>query len=163
MCPDIHTQEWIILSTTKVEKENPFFSPFQPLLWAQHKEAGQVYPLCVVCSSTGLMMLSTAVPKANCTSLVWDAERKKTSKTIPVLLLARGCAGRHRPLPGFGTFCFLFPSLPFFFPPGSFPLPLHKHTHPGFSNEMWRVFTGTKGAGIESWEEIWKLPFAKCL
>lgn len=130
MCPDIHTQEPIRLSTTKAEKENPILPQLSPCC-EPSTEAGHVYPLCVVCSCTGLMVLSSAAPKANCTSLVWDAERKKTSKTIPVLLLAWGCAGRHRPLPGFCTFCFLVPFLPFFFsPPGSFPLPSHKHTHP---------------------------------
>lgn len=88
-----------------------------------------------------------------------------SAKNIPVLLLARGFAGRHRPEPGFCVLCCLL-SCPFssFFPGSfSFPFSSHKHTHPWFGNEMWRVFTGTEGAGIASWEEIWKLPFAKYL
>lgn len=108
----------------KTQEGKPNFAPTQHFLWAQHKERGCVYPLCVSWSGNGLMVLSTAVPKANCTSLVRDVERKKphtglchSAKDIPVLLLAQGSARRRRPLSGFCTFCFLVPFLPF--PPPS--------------------------------------------
>lgn len=84
-----------------------------------------------------------------------------SAKTIPVFLLARGCARRRRPLPGFCTFLLSWPFSPLS-PPWFLPLS-HRTNIIGLVNGMWRVFAGTEGAGIGSWEEIWKLPFAKCL
>lgn len=168
MCSDTHTQEWIRLWTAKVEKENPVLP--QPSTCCEPKTKRLDTFIPSVLSGPAVGWWCSTLQCQRQTAHPWcGMQREKTShravssaKTIPVLLLAWGCARRHRPQPAFCTFCF-FCSFSSFFPPGSYPFPSHKHTQPWFRNEMWRVFAGTEGAGVGSWEEIWKLPFAKYL
>lgn len=97
MCADIHTREWIRLCTTKVEKENLILP--QPSICCERRTKGldtfipsvlsvqQWVDGAQHCSAKGKLH----IPGVGC--------RGKTShravslaKTIPVLLLAQGCA-----------------------------------------------------------------------
>lgn len=118
----------------KTWEGKPNFAPTQHFLWAQHKERGCVYPLCVSWSGNGLMVLSTAVPKANCTTLVRDVERKKAShravsfcKRHPSFTLSSGLCQKAQTTVRILYFLLSCPFPPF---SPSFFFPSDKTTHP---------------------------------
>lgn len=107
MRADIHTQEWIRMCATKVEKENPILPQPSTYCVPSTKRldiSSSLYYLVQQwvdgaqhCSAEGELH----IPGERCREKKTSHRAVSSAKDIPVLLLAWSCARRHSPPPGF--------------------------------------------------------------